>query len=465
MGRSSALAALLVLAGCAQVLGLDTPGLAAGNGTVTIGGTVTGLSGAGLVLEDNGRDDKLITSDGPFVFASPVPIGGSYAVTVAAEPTNPSQTCSVANGAGIASADVGDVQVTCALAAYRVGGIVLGLTGGMGQVGLANGADRVTSNGSFTFPTQVASGASFDVAITTQPQNATCAVFGGTGVIGDADVTTVVVDCSATSFTIGGTVTGLTGTVMLNDLPGASVSVTSNGTYAFPVIVAGGTPYNVTVKAQPSYPPAAQTCAVSNASGSVNGNVVDVNVTCTTNSFTVGGNAFGVSGTAVLQDNGGDDLDVKSGPFTFVTAVASGKTYAVTIKTQPATQTCSIANGSGLVTSGAISNVVLACGDPGILCGATYCTPPLQVCCNPAGTATCGTSCSGVRQECDDAADCPTGHVCCASANGGHNQVVGVSCVASCSADTLCDPDVAGACPPNQICKPYSLLTGDYSCQ
>ena len=48
----------------------------------------------------------------------------------------------------------------------------------------------------------------------------------------------------------------------------------------------------------------------------------------------------GLSGTVVLQDNGGDNLSVSAnGPFTFATALASGAAYAVTVKTNPAGQT------------------------------------------------------------------------------------------------------------------------------
>ena len=65
-------------------------------------------------------------------------------------------------------------------------------------------------------------------------------------------------------------------------------------------------------------------------------------------SFTVGGTVSGLSGTVVLQDNGGDDLTVTaSGPFTFATKVATGAAYAVTVKTNPSGQTCTVASGSG----------------------------------------------------------------------------------------------------------------------
>lgn len=82
---------------------------------VTIGGTVTGLTGIGLVLQDNGTDDLPITGDGPFTFATPLRPGGLYSVTVFSDPRNPSQTCSVTNGNGtVPTENVTNITVSCA---------------------------------------------------------------------------------------------------------------------------------------------------------------------------------------------------------------------------------------------------------------------------------------------------------------------------------------------------------------
>jgi len=81
---------------------------------VTIGGTVTGLTGSGLVLQNNGTDDLLITGDGPFTFATPLRPGGLYSVTVFSNPKNPSQTCSVTNGNGtVPTENVTNITVAC----------------------------------------------------------------------------------------------------------------------------------------------------------------------------------------------------------------------------------------------------------------------------------------------------------------------------------------------------------------
>src|SRR5271166_605287 len=58
-----------------------------------VGGTVTGLSGSGLVLEDNGGNNLSITGNGTFTFGTGVKNGDVYSVTVTTEPSNPTQTC------------------------------------------------------------------------------------------------------------------------------------------------------------------------------------------------------------------------------------------------------------------------------------------------------------------------------------------------------------------------------------
>jgi len=118
------------------------------------------------------------------------------------------------------------------------------------------------------------------------------------------------------------------------------------------------------VLTQPTNP--SQTCVVSNGSGTVgSANVTNVGVSCTTISFTIGGNVSGLSGTGlVLQNNGGNDLPITgNGGFTFTTPVASGAAYAVTVFTQPSgpVQTCTVSNGSGTVGATDVTNVAVSC--------------------------------------------------------------------------------------------------------
>ncbi len=78
--------------------------------------------------------------------------------------------------------------------------------------------------------------------------------------------------------------------------------------------------------------------------------------------YAVDGIIFGLSGTAVLEDNAGDDLTVTAnGMFTFATALAAGAAYNVTVKTSPTGQTCTVTNGTGTIGTASIKNLVIAC--------------------------------------------------------------------------------------------------------
>lgn len=84
-------------------------------GTYTVGGTVTGLMGSGLVLNGFGTREVTVNENGPFTFEDRWPDGLPYDVVVTSQPTGPSQVCSVANGSGtVQGANVTDVLVTCA---------------------------------------------------------------------------------------------------------------------------------------------------------------------------------------------------------------------------------------------------------------------------------------------------------------------------------------------------------------
>lgn len=87
-------------------------------GPYTVGGTVTGLEGSGLVLQNSSGKYLSVTASGSFTFPSGLDNGASYSVTVRTQPSNPSQTCTVTNATGtIEKADVTDVLVNCTQAA------------------------------------------------------------------------------------------------------------------------------------------------------------------------------------------------------------------------------------------------------------------------------------------------------------------------------------------------------------
>ncbi len=82
--------------------------------TYTIGGTVSGLNGSGLVLLLNGGNALPIAANGPFTFAAGLLAGAPYDVSVGTAPNNPYQECVIDNGHGTVNAShVTDVGVTC----------------------------------------------------------------------------------------------------------------------------------------------------------------------------------------------------------------------------------------------------------------------------------------------------------------------------------------------------------------
>lgn len=79
-------------------------------------------------------------------------------------------------------------------------------------------------------------------------------------------------------------------------------------------------------------------------------------------SFRLGGMVTGLSGTVVLQNNGGDNLTLTSnGAFKFSTPVTDLTSYKVTVLTQPESQTCTVSNGSGKINSVSVSDVSVNC--------------------------------------------------------------------------------------------------------
>jgi hypothetical protein len=457
-----------------------------------IGGTVNGLKGNGLVLQDNGTDDyPIFGGTGAavmFQFPDVLPYGSSYAVTVTQQPANPSQTCTVANGTGTADTDVNSIDVTCATPSFAIGGGIAGLgnNSGLSLHNSVTGEDLpVAPNAtSFTFVTKVPSGAGYTITIGAQPSGISCNIFGGQGTVGNSDVTNIVVNCGTNQYVVYGNISGLQGTVMLKDTntnptDSDTLTTSANGGFAFTKTIVTGETYSVGVMANPTYNAMTgslqQTCTPANNSGTAP-SINPASVSCTTNTYTIGGSVSGLMGSVTLHENtGNDDVTLNaSGNFTFANRIASGSTYTVVVKTQPAMVTCTVtANATGTVTNANITNVGVTCMyiDPGIACGSTYCDPSNMVCCGPeTGTPTCASSaagaCTDLPTPCDDKADCG-GQNCCANENGGHNQVQSIGCqAAACSDATLCDHNAPGnPCGAGKSCKPYSLLSGYYSCQ
>jgi 6-phosphogluconolactonase (cycloisomerase 2 family) len=123
--------AIVVALGCCQAgcnlrlpVGLsDEPVVIPQSPSTSIGGTIEGLVGSGLVLQ---------TPCGPAAFGSRTSPTGSYSgcaglapgtaydVVILTQPTNPSETCAIANGVGtVGSTNVTNINVSCTINAAR----------------------------------------------------------------------------------------------------------------------------------------------------------------------------------------------------------------------------------------------------------------------------------------------------------------------------------------------------------
>ena len=270
--------------------GGDNPG--AGNPTYGVSVTVTGLSGSGLVLQNNAGDNLAISADGAFSFVTALNDGVSYTVTVQTQPTSPAQTCTVSNGSGtLAGADITNVAVSCVdnppASTFTISGSVSGLNGS-GLVLQNNGADNlaISANGAFSFVTALND--SVDYLVTTQSQPTgpaqTCTVSNGSGTLAGADITNVAVNCvnnpPAGTFTISGTVSGLNGSGLVlqnNGTDNRAISV--DGAFSFATALNDGDLYTISVQNQPTSP--AQHCIIANANGKLaSANISDVQVSC-----------------------------------------------------------------------------------------------------------------------------------------------------------------------------------------
>ena len=80
--------------------------------TYTIGGTISGLTANGLVLQNNGGDNLSKSSgSASFTFGTVLSPGATYSVTVLTQPTG--LGCTVTNGSGTANSNVANVVITC----------------------------------------------------------------------------------------------------------------------------------------------------------------------------------------------------------------------------------------------------------------------------------------------------------------------------------------------------------------
>jgi len=119
------------------------------------------------------------------------------------------------------------------------------------------------------------------------------------------------------SYTVGGTVSGLNGTVLLQDNASDTLSVSANGGFTFGTPVPAGSAYSVMVKNEPP----GQTCSIANGTGTIgSSNVTNVGVLCQANAAGTGSDDFSRADGAL----GSNWADVSDGGLAITSQVAAG---------------------------------------------------------------------------------------------------------------------------------------------
>jgi uncharacterized repeat protein (TIGR03803 family) len=329
----------------------------------SLGGAISGLNGSGLVLAND--SDNFAVSAGATSFTMPATVAytSSYALTVQTQPAG--LACAVQNGSGTMPAEpVTDISVSCTDQPFSLGGSISGLGNNTGLV-LKNGSDTATvaaGSTSFTMPTAVSFSSAYSVVVQSSPAGLTCTASNASGTMPASNVTGVVIACSDQAYNVGGTLSGLTssGLVLANGSNTLPVSSGATG-FTMPAAVAYTSTYNVTVQTQPT----GLTCSLSNGTGTMGTSAVtDVAVTCSANTYTVGGTISGLNASGLVLLNNGVDattISANATQFSMNSAVAYASTYAITVQTAPTELVCSVSDGTGIMGAADVTSVGIGC--------------------------------------------------------------------------------------------------------
>ena len=339
-----------------------------GADTYTVQVSVQGL--AGPLQIQNSLTVLQIAHDGNFLIAVQTGQGFSIAVTAPSY-----QTCQVQNGTGSAAALV---NVSCqnnpGYDPNQVYVATLTVSGLQGTVVLETGGliYNYVSNGSFAFPTTA--GLPYNVSVAAQPTNQYCVVANSAG---NAQSTTPVsVTCTtratptdpnnppATLYSVGGTVTGLTGTLTLTQTyDGDTATLTQSGPFTFATPVMENASYQAVIVQQP----VGESCLLSGDLGTAGPDSgTAVTVSCAPAPYTLAVNVTGLDSGVVLilSNNGQDTLNVmQNGVSDFAGTMNPNDTYDVYVSINPNNQICTVNAGSGTAQGNVTVNIV--CNTPG----------------------------------------------------------------------------------------------------
>lgn len=362
-----------------------------GDGTLKLLGEMTypGVSAATKELLN-------VTENGPFIFSTEVPEGGTYKVSVAASPIGyKCQVTSKPSGT-VGKAAVTGIAVTCKKSdPHYLQVTVTGVQGkGLTLLEKISGSTvSMDNSGTAQFPKKFYEGEPYEIAVDELPvgpkQNCvvTADYQGGAGTMGVGDTMGAKVKCdtlasakvqvSALGLMYGGLKLSLNGDAQLSLDPPTSSAEAKIGTFATSIFV--GDSYSVSVVSHPSEGASQQVCNVLNGQGTYGGDngPIVVHVVClaasTSQGHKLGGTVSGLKGSglylsysnqvgkiAVLKAEGGGDVK-----FHMAGELMAGTDYTVEVATQPSDpiQYCTVKNGTGTMPDEQVENIKVVCED------------------------------------------------------------------------------------------------------
>ncbi|MEK9712001.1 MAG: carboxypeptidase-like regulatory domain-containing protein [Thalassolituus sp.] len=188
----------------------------------------------------------------------------------------------------------------------------------------------------------------------------------------DGNLANIPAPAAPDMFSISGTISGATGTVVWETVVAGSIlhdGGNSNGTVTFSPLagITEGSNWSVVINTAP----AGQSCEVSNGSGILTADVTDISIVCSDviaspTTYSINGMISGASGSVIweLRKDGVffNDGSTGNGPVSFTSAMNAGSGWSVVIDSAPAGQTCTINNGSGTLSAN-VTNVAITCSD------------------------------------------------------------------------------------------------------
>jgi len=162
---------------------------------------------------------------------------------------------------------------------YTISGNIQGLKGTVVLQSSSLENISVSENGDFVLSNTVHSQGSYDFIVLTQPEHQTCRIINGKGVINDASITNISINCTDITLLINVKVSGLSESELKLVNGKNSLSVKNSGEYSFSEKITEGDSYKIDIVEQPP----GYKCTLENSHGTVIDEVNNTLITCIEN--------------------------------------------------------------------------------------------------------------------------------------------------------------------------------------